>query len=106
MRGNPYSMKNEDNLKPNSLFNIIDLFPCSRTKIIRILILNEELNISRIIKMTKLNHKSVLNHLEILVAMNLVQEKSFGRIKIYRYKDEVRKNLIIKEMVLFLENNS
>ncbi len=61
----------------------------ARIKILKVLALNQELSISQIIKMTKLNHSSVKYHLTYLKSNNLVQEKIFGRIKIYRYKFEI-----------------
>jgi predicted transcriptional regulator len=60
----------------------------ARIKILEILAFYNELNISEIIKQTKLNHSSVENHLKYLIKINFIQEKIFGRIKIYRFKDE------------------
>ncbi len=60
----------------------------ARVRILKSLALNEELTISLIIKNTKLNHSSVSKHLHYLMEMDMVQEKRFGRIKIYRYKVE------------------
>ena len=36
----------------------------------------------------ELNHSSTKSHLEVLLASGLVEEKKFGRIKIYRYRIE------------------
>ncbi len=60
----------------------------ARVKILKVLAINEESTISILIKKTKLNHSSVAKHLKYLKDVNLVQEKKFGRIKIYRYKIE------------------
>lgn len=60
----------------------------SRIRILELLAYNNELNISEIIKQTKLNHSCVENNLKFLIQINFIQEKKFGRIKIYRYKDE------------------
>jgi DNA-binding transcriptional ArsR family regulator len=59
----------------------------------RILILKtlaemEELNISAIARVTNLNHSTTTQHLEFLTKAGLVQEKRFGRIKIFRFKSE------------------
>ncbi|NHJ47697.1 MAG: winged helix-turn-helix transcriptional regulator [Asgard group archaeon] len=59
----------------------------------RILILKtlaemEELNISAIARVTNLNHSTTTQHLEFLTRVGLVQEKRFGRIKIFRYRSE------------------
>jgi len=59
-----------------------------RIKILKVLALDEELNLSQVIKKTKLNYSCVCKHLTILVTAKLIQEKKFGRIKIYRFKVE------------------
>ena len=72
----------------------------ARVKILKTLAKNEELSISQIIRNTKLNHSSVKYHLACLKSYNLVQEKIFGRIKIYRYKFE---NIRAKSLGKFIE---
>ena len=58
----------------------------ARVKILKTLAQNEELTISLIINQTKLNYSNVIKHLNHLIDLNLVQEKTFGRIKIFRYR--------------------
>jgi len=72
----------------------------ARIKILKVLALNQELSISQIIRMTKLNHASVKNHLNCLKSFKLIQEKIFGRIKIYRYKSE---NIRAKSLKTFIQ---
>lgn len=60
----------------------------ARVKILKVLALNEEITVSILIKRTKLNHDTVIKHLKYLKDVNLVQEKKFGRIRIYRFKKE------------------
>ncbi len=72
----------------------------ARIKILKLLAINQELSISQIIKKTRLNHASVKSHLNHLKSLNLVQEKIFGRIKIYRYKTE---NIRAKSLKKFIE---
>ena len=87
------------NVKEN--YNIENLLGSkARVKILKILAKNEELSISQIIRRTKLNHSSVKYHLACLKSYNLVQEKIFGRIKIYRYKFE---NIRAKSLGKFIE---
>ena len=71
----------------------------ARVKIMKLLAINEELMISQIIKQTKLNHTSVSKHLDFLINHDLVQLKTFGRIKIYRFKTE---NLRARSFIKFL----
>jgi DNA-binding transcriptional ArsR family regulator len=82
-------------------YSIENLFgSIARVKILKVLAKNKELSISQIIRSTKLNHTSVKHHLTYLKSYNLVQEKVFGRIKIYRYKFE---NIRAKSLGKFIE---
>ncbi len=54
-----------------------------RIKILKTLFNQGEINITRIVKMTGLNHKNVEKHLETLVSLGLVKEKKIGRIRLY-----------------------
>lgn len=71
-----------------------------RLKILKTLAINIELNISAIIDNTNLNHKIVDNHLRVLKKIGIIQEKRFGRIRIYRYKLE---NLKARSLKKFIE---
>jgi DNA-binding transcriptional ArsR family regulator len=59
-----------------------------RIKIIKELATSSELNISELCRRVSLNHSSTKSHLEVLIKSGLVEEKMFGRIKIYRYRIE------------------
>lgn len=84
----------------NKRFVIEDLLGSkARIKILKVLALNNELNISLIISKTKLNHSLVVKHLNLLKSFNLIQEKKFGRIKIYRYKIENIKARSLKKFI-------
>ena len=86
-------------------YNIEDLLGSkARIKILKVLALHEELNISLIISMTKLNHSIVLKHLNLLKSFNLIQEKKFGRIRIYRYKFENIKARSLKKFIEIWED--
>ena len=71
----------------------------ARVKIIKALAINEELTISLLIKTTKLNHANVRKHLDYLKTVNLVEEKRFGRIGIFRYKLENTKARLLKNLI-------
>ena len=77
----------------------------ARIKILKALALNTEMNISLIISKTKLNHSNVLKHLNILKSFNLIQEKKFGRIKIYRYKTENIRARCLKKFIEIWERD-
>ncbi len=76
----------------------------ARVKILKILANSNELNISSIIKKAHLNHKNVIKHLKYLKQVNLVQQKNFGRIKIFRYKKENLKAKSFKHFIKIWEN--
>ncbi|MBN2154957.1 MAG: winged helix-turn-helix transcriptional regulator [Candidatus Lokiarchaeota archaeon] len=59
-----------------------------RAKILELLAKKTELNISEIVKRTSLNHSSASRHLHSLSKLGFIQEKKYGRIKIYRYCSE------------------
>lgn len=71
----------------------------ARMRILRFLAEEKELNISKIIKKTHLNHSNVTKHLRFLQSVNFVQEKKFGRIRIYRYKIEDIRARSLKNLI-------
>lgn len=73
-------------------------------KILKTLAYNKELNISQIISNTRLNHSLASKHLKKLENFNLVQEKRFGRIKIFRYKMENLKARSLKNLIELWED--
>ncbi len=72
----------------------------ARVKILKVLAIKKELNISSIIKEANLNHRNAIKHLQYLKEVDLVQQKNFGRIKIFRFKKE---NLRARSFKNFLE---
>jgi len=75
----------------------------ARAKILKVLAQNEELTISLIINKTKLNYSNVVKHLEYLKDFGFIQEKKFGRIKIFRYNIENKIAKSLKEFIQILE---
>ena len=71
----------------------------ARVKILKTLALNGELAISQVIRKTRLHHTCVLKHLNYLKMKDLIQEKKFGRIKIFRYKMENMKARSLKKFI-------
>ena len=83
---------------------IEDIFSSrGRTKIIKLLALRDELNISKIVELTGLNHLSVKTHLFYFKEIDFVQEKKYGRIRIYRFKTENLKAKALKNLIKFWE---
>ena len=98
-----------ENIRARTLKNLFDIWEndlvlenllCSngRVKVIKILAGEGELNISEISKRAPLNHNSTRYHLNFLVKVNILQEKRFGRIRIYRYKMENMRARALKRL--------
>lgn len=78
---------------------VVGLFGAKgRVKIIKILADAGELNISEIARRAKLNHNATKAHLSILVGADVVQQKDFGRIRVYRFRIEIPRVLAIKKL--------
>ncbi|MHA2423183.1 MAG: ArsR family transcriptional regulator [Candidatus Thorarchaeota archaeon] len=87
--------------EPHPRISIEDLFSSrGRIKVLRELAESNELNISEICRRVSLNHGTTKSHLRVLVESGLIEEKSFGRIKIYRYRIE---DLRARSLKNFLE---
>ena len=94
-------------IKSSKNVNIEDIFSSrGRTKIIKLLALRGELNISKIVELTRLNHFSVKSHLFFFRDIDFVQEKKFGRIKIYRFKNENLKAKALENLIKFWESDN
>ncbi len=59
-----------------------------RVKVLKELADANELNISELCRRVGLNHNTTKSHLKALVESGLIEEKTFGRIKIYRFRIE------------------
>lgn len=77
-----------------------------RIKILKILALEGELNISEIARRAHINHNSTRYHLNFLAKANIIQEKQFGRIRIYRFKIEDIRVRAIKNLFDIWENSN
>jgi predicted transcriptional regulator len=70
-----------------------------RIKIVRELAFSNELNISEICRRVGLNHSTTKAHLDVLIQSGMVEEKVFGRIKIYRYRIEDMRARSLKNLL-------
>jgi predicted transcriptional regulator len=70
-----------------------------KIKILKILTHYEELNISEIVRRAQLNHATVTQHLDYFKNVGIVQEKTFGRIKIYLLSPEDAKVKVIRDLM-------
>jgi DNA-binding transcriptional ArsR family regulator len=56
----------------------------ARVKVLRVILEKGEVNISQVIKETKLNHKTVHKHVNYLINAGLVEEVRVGRLRLLR----------------------
>jgi predicted transcriptional regulator len=70
-----------------------------RIKILKELAIASELNISELCRRVGLNHSSTKMHLKVLIKSGLIEEKTFGRIKIYRYRTEDLRARSLKNLI-------
>ncbi len=73
-----------------------------RARIVRVLALEGEVNISKLVKSTGLSYPTVCSHLTKLKEIGLVDEVSYGRVRIFRIKDRELAALI-KQLIIKLE---
>jgi len=73
-----------------------------RIKILKELSAELELNKTEIVRRTNNNNKTISFHLKCLIDLNVLQEKRFGRVKIYRLKTEHGKIQELQDFLLRL----
>jgi len=88
--------------------NILDVLLTSKTRlrILKILFEVKEINITRLTKMTELNHKVVRHHIDILKELGIIEEKQIGRIRLVRLNESNPKVQVLKEVFEKLEQLS
>ena len=97
------SPKNKESVK----IGVEEIFQSkSRTKLLMILAKEGELNISALCKRANINNQTARAHLKVLVNAGILQEKRFGRIRIYRLKVEIIKVGAIRSFFEVWERNS
>jgi len=88
--------------KEPALIAFEDIFSSKgRTRILKVLSEVGELNISEIARRVELNYTTTNQHLQKLKDAGLVQEKKFGRIRIFRFKNEDQRAQMIKNFIEF-----
>lgn len=69
--------------------SVEDIFSSKgRVKVLKSLAERGEMNISDITRKTNLNHTTTAAHLRRLCDLGIVEEKKFGRIRIFRFRKE------------------
>ena len=74
-----------------------------KIKILRVIYGSGEANITRIVRETSLNHRSVVKHLKELVEKGIVEERVLGRVKLYSINFSNPKTLLLREIFTSFE---
>ncbi|MCC6044370.1 MAG: ArsR/SmtB family transcription factor [Acidilobaceae archaeon] len=75
-----------------------------RVRVLRILLREGQVNISRLIRETGLHHRLVVKHLEELKRMGLVEERRYGRLRIYEANLQDPRVSALRELLKTLES--
>jgi DNA-binding transcriptional ArsR family regulator len=88
-----------DEMKVN--MDIEEIFASrGRTRILKTLIIEREMNISELAKRTGLSYTSVNRHLEELKKSGVIVEKRFGRIRIFKINEQNKIAKAIEEFMM------
>lgn len=71
----------------------------ARLKILKILFQLSELNVSEIARRLGANHKTTVTHLKILENEGILQHKTFGRVRIYRFNEGSQRARAVKNFI-------
>ena len=71
-----------------------------RVRILKLLAEAGELNISEIVRRSELNHTVTLRHLEALEKAGLITQRRFGRVRIFRYRDDDLRGKLLKSLLV------
>jgi DNA-binding transcriptional ArsR family regulator len=77
-----------------------------RVRILKLLLEQEELNISAIMRKCALNYSAVVYHLEKLIEAGLVREKRFGKIRIFKINKNNPTNILLGRVFESLNQTS
>jgi len=68
-------------------------------KILKILSEYEEMNITQISKKAMLDYRTTLSHLEKLVKANIVKEKKYGKVRVFKINKDNNISLKIIDLI-------
>ncbi len=74
-----------------------------KIKILKVIYGRGQANITRIVRETGLNHKSVVKHLRELVEIGVVEETVLGRIKLYSINFSNPLTFALRDILLSME---
>jgi len=83
------------------LINIIS--SKGKVKILKLLLHEGQVNISRIVKETGLHYNLVIKHLSELISLGIVEEQRIGRLRMYSLRFDNPRTLALVEALKLLD---
>ena len=77
-----------------------------RMKILKIISRLGTLNVSDIARRIKLNYSTTNQHLKLLESEEILQQRIYGRIRMYRFKDASPKAIAVQNLIDVWEESS
>ncbi len=77
-----------------------------RIKILKLLCKHKEMSVTQITNRTRLNHNTVLTHLQSLVKYGILVEKKYGRIRIFALNTHSKLTLILMNFIKSWKNEN
>lgn len=76
-----------------------------RMKILKLIDKLGQLNVSDIARRIKMNYSATDEHLKLLEAEGILQERTYGRIRLYRFNDASPKAKAVQNLIEVWEQN-
>jgi DNA-binding transcriptional ArsR family regulator len=67
----------------------------SRMKILKLIYQLGQLNVSDVARRIKLNFASTSEHLKVLASEGILQERTYGRVRMYRFGEGVKAKAVV-----------
>ena len=77
-----------------------------RMKILKLLFRLGNLNVSDIARRIKLNYATTNQHLKVLEDEQILQQRVYGRIRMYRFKESSQKAIVIQKLIEIWNQNA
>jgi DNA-binding transcriptional ArsR family regulator len=71
----------------------------SRMKILKLIYKLGQLNVSDVARRLKLNYSSTSEHLKVLESEGILQERTYGRIRMYRFNEGSAKAKAVQNLL-------
>jgi DNA-binding transcriptional ArsR family regulator len=71
----------------------------SRLKILKFIYKLGQLNVSDVARRSKLNYASTSEHLKVLESEGILQERTYGRVRMYRFNEGSAKAKAVQNLI-------